>query len=141
MAVATFDCEPDHAARPASRPGAAPVRSLLLVDGALERIDLARACIEGAADPRRHLHSAVLRVRELPAALAQAGDSALVANLADLSEYICRRLGSVGDHAGLATLADMCDLLREIRCAWVTPPLAANIICGAVAAAPDQRRC
>jgi flagellin-specific chaperone FliS len=137
MAFATHDCEPDHVARPASPPGAAPVRSLLLVDGALERIDLARACIEGAADPRRHLHAAVLRVRELPQALAGAGDSALVANLADVSAYICRQLGSVGDHAGLATLADMCDLLREIRCAWVTSPVAANIICGAVAAAPN----
>lgn len=137
MAVATHDCEPDHVAQPASPPGAAPVRSLLLVYGALERIDLARTCIEAAADPRRHLHSAVLRVRELPGALAGTEDAALVANLVDVSEYICRRLVNVDDRAGLATLADMCDLLREIRCAWVTPPGATPILSSAAAATPN----
>jgi len=137
MAFATYDCEPDHVAPPASAPGAAPVRSLLLVYAALERIDLARSCIEGAADPRRHLHCAVARVRALPEALAGSEDSALIANLADVSEYICRRLGSVGDRAGLATLTDMCDLLREICCAWVTGPVAAPILSRAAAAAPN----
>jgi len=115
----------------------APVLSLVLVDEALQCLGRARACIGGAADPARHLRSAVLRIRELPGALAGAADSALVANLADLSEYICRQLGRVGDPTDLSTLADMCDLLREIRCAWVTPPTATAILCGAAAKAPS----
>ena len=116
----------------------APALSLRLVDGALECIDLARACIERAADPRGHLRSAMLRVRKLPCTLAWAADSALLANLADLSEYICRRLYAAGDDADPRGLAEMCDLLHEIRKAWMTVPDSADMMfdnAGAVARA------
>ena len=114
----------------------APVLSLKLVDSALQRIDLARACIERAGDPRGHLHAAMLHVRRLPCTLAWSADSALLANLADLSAYICRRLHAAGDDADPSGLAQMCDLLHEIRRAWMTVPDAGDMMfnnAGAVA--------
>jgi len=133
MPLAPYPREVARSALPPSLAGTAPGLSLMLVEEALERMGLARACIERAADPGCHLLSAARRIRELPSALAGAADSALVANLADVAEYICRRLCSVGDATDLATLADMCDLLREIRCAWVTESAPALILCGAAA--------
>lgn len=106
----------------------APVLSLKLVDSALERIDLARACIGRAGDPREHLHSAMRHVRRLPRALAWAADAQWLANLSDLSEYICRRLDAAGEEADPRTLAQMCDLLHEIRRAWMTAPEAAGMM-------------
>ena len=95
----------------------------LLVDGALERIGLARSCLEGGTDPGRHLRTAVLQIREVGASLeSSCADAAMAANLADLSDYMCRQLGGVEDYAALTTLADVSDLLRELRCAYVTVP-------------------
>jgi flagellin-specific chaperone FliS len=69
------------------------------------------------------------RITRLPATLAPS-DEASIANLADLSAYMCRQLSTVGGSADLETLGRMCDLLREIRCAWVTSPAATPTLCG-----------
>jgi len=114
---------------PAARAGIAPRRpralSLRLVEGARRRLELARQCIEHGGNPRRRVRSAMLRITRFPATLAPT-DEASIANLADLSAYMCRELSTVDGADDLDTLGRMCDLLREIRCAWVTPPGAAS---------------
>jgi len=113
------------------RPNAVPARrhgrslSLRLVEGARRRLEIARDCIEQGGNPRRPVRSAMLRITRLPATLAPT-DEASIANLADLSAYMCRELSSVAGAEDLGTLGRMCDLLREIRCAWVTLPTAAS---------------
>lgn len=103
----------------ASEAGAAPGLSLMLVNGALQCIALARECIEGGRDPRAHLRSAVLRVRELPATLPMASNDPMAVSFGELCEYICRQLATVGSEEGLLSLEDTSDLLREICRAWV----------------------
>jgi flagellin-specific chaperone FliS len=105
--------------------------SLMLVNGALQHLGHARECIERGVEPQRHLRAATLTIRELPALLGLPAGDSLATNFADLSDYMCRQLGAVDGDAGVATLDDMCDLLREIRCAWVTGPAAAPTLCEA----------
>jgi flagellin-specific chaperone FliS len=124
----------DHPALPAQASGLAPVLSLLVVDEALESLALAGICIEDGSDPRPHLLAAMVRVRELPALLPVPPCDPLAVNFAELIGYICRQLSHIAHPAGLSTLADMCDLLREIRCAWVTPRAATAILSGAARA-------
>jgi flagellin-specific chaperone FliS len=118
-------------AQPAASTLGANALSLMLVNGAMQCIDVARECIERGHDPRRHLRSAVLRVRELPAMLGMCTKQPLAVNFADLCEYICRQLNAVGDEGGLPRLDESCDLLREICRAWVTLPTAGVTLAGA----------
>jgi flagellar protein FliS len=117
-------------------PPSAPAAFCLLVDGALERIGLARGCLERGTDPGRHLRTAVLQVREVGASLeSSCADAAMAANLADLSDYMCRQLAGVEDYAARTTLADVSDLLRELRCAYVSVPAVTRSPGAAAAAA------
>ncbi|HVP35034.1 MAG TPA: hypothetical protein VMT09_15520 [Steroidobacteraceae bacterium] len=104
---------------PAAADPAVP-QSLALLEGARQCLMLARGCIDRGVDPHRHLRWAMTRLKKLPAEIAPPGDTEILAILADLTEYMCRELRSVRDAAGLATLERMYDLLREIRCAWLT---------------------
>jgi flagellin-specific chaperone FliS len=121
-----------HSARPrgASARRRASSLSLRLLEGAQRRLELARVCIAPGADPNRRLRGAMRRITRLPATLAPS-DEASIATLAELSAYMCRELSSVAANGNLATLGRMCDLLREIRCAWVTLPPAASTLCDA----------
>jgi flagellin-specific chaperone FliS len=96
--------------------------SLMLVNGAMQCIDVARNCIERGEDPRRPLRSAALRVRELPATLAMPANHPMAVSFTDLCEYINRQLSAIGDERGLPNLEGSCDLLREICRAWMTVP-------------------
>jgi len=118
---------PSAGRRPSAIAARRPGRSLgrRLVEGAHRRLEIARDCIEHGGSPRRPVRSAMLRITRFPATLAPT-DEACIANLADLSAYMCRQLSSVAGAEDLATLGRMCDLLREIRRAWVTPTLAAS---------------
>jgi flagellin-specific chaperone FliS len=128
------DRDLDHAAPLARLSGLAPVLSLLVVDEALASLAWAAICIEDGSDPRPHLLSAMVRVRELPSLLPLPPGDALAANFSDLTSYICRKLSHIADPADLSTLTDMCDLLREIRGAWVTPPATTAILSSAARA-------
>lgn len=126
---------PNSSTHSARRAGAVARRrgsasSLRLVEGAHRRLELARECIERGADPNRRLRGAMRRITRLPATLAPS-DEASIANLADLSAYMCRQLSMVGGSGDLATLGRICDLLREIRCAWVTLAPVASTLCDA----------
>jgi flagellin-specific chaperone FliS len=126
MSVATYS-QPTPAPRATARRFPAPALSLMLADGALLRLGQARGCLERGADPARHLRTAALQIRELPASLPLPAGDALAVNLADVCEYLCRQLAAVDGAAGLTTLADVCDLLGEIRRACLTLPAPARM--------------
>lgn len=67
----------------------------LLMDGALERIEAAREHLVNGEQPERQsqLRSAVLIISELRADLDLPRGGAIAANLDDLYDYMCRRLG------------------------------------------------
>jgi flagellin-specific chaperone FliS len=123
MAIATHTSQAGYAPPAGTAPAAASTPGATLVDGALRGLELARTFIESGSDALPTLRSAMRQIRRLPATLAPRGD-AMTEGLADLSGYMCRRLGAVEDASGLTTLDDICELLREIRCAWVTMPAA-----------------
>lgn len=121
MAVASLSTlRADDRAPEECTPDLAVPLSLTLLEGARACLELARDCISRGEDPRRHLRWAMIRIRKLPAALAPAGDTEILAILADLCEYMCRELRLVQSSTGLGTLERMYDLLREIRGAWVS---------------------
>ncbi len=125
MTVATLSLAGEAQRAPEVRPPeASPSYSLVLVEGARECLDLARQCLRRGDDPRRPLRWAMVRIGKLPEALAPAGDAEIIGCLTDLTEYMCRELGSIRDATGVATLERMYDLLCEIRRAWVIQPLA-----------------
>jgi flagellin-specific chaperone FliS len=122
---------PDLSSRSARRPQArarrfAHVSSLTLVEGARRRLELARDCIEQGSDPGRRLRAAMRRITRLPASLERC-DGEAIAHLAELSAYMCRELSAVCRTGDSATLGRMCDLLREIRTAWVALPPASTL--------------
>jgi flagellin-specific chaperone FliS len=109
---------------PAALQLGASALSVMLISGAMQCIEAARDCVEGGHDPRRHLRSAALRIRELPATLSMPANDPMAVSFADLCDYICRQLSTVGDERGLPSLEGSCDLLREIGRAWMTLPSA-----------------
>jgi flagellin-specific chaperone FliS len=125
--TASAPSSPSAGRPPAAVAARRPGRSLgvRLVEGAHRRLEIARDCIQHGGNPRRPVRSAMLRITRFPATLAPT-DEASIANLADLSAYMCRELSSVAGAEDLSTLGRMCDLLREIRCAWGTPPAAST---------------
>ena len=92
---------------------------LLLLEGALSRITLARACNERAErqDRNRHLERAVAIVGELRASL-DLTQGPLARNLDDLYDFVMRQLllGQLtNDPRGISGAASV---LQEIRLAW-----------------------
>ena len=92
---------------------------LLLLEGALSRITLARACHDRAErqERNRHLERAVEIVGELRASL-DLTQGPLASNLDDLYDFVIRQLmlGQLtADPRGLAGAASV---LQEIRAAW-----------------------
>lgn len=95
---------------------------VLLLDGALERIAMARGAMQhGAmAEKGRLLHKAVEILDELQASLNLEAGGALAANLTDLYDYIARQLMSASLQNSPERLDEAARLLREIRGAWVS---------------------
>ena len=92
---------------------------LLLLEGALSRICLARACNERAErqERNRHLERAVAIVGELRASL-DLTQGPLARNLDDLYDFVMRQLllGQLtNDPRGISGAASV---LQEIRAAW-----------------------
>jgi flagellin-specific chaperone FliS len=93
--------------------------SRALLDGALEQLDAARACMERGESPQREIRRAVLRIRELPATLELPPDETIATSITELCRYMCRQLGTIDGTTASGTIAATCDLLCEIRCAWL----------------------
>ncbi len=120
--------------------GADPHRLvLMLMDGALERLTIARGCIErcGRGDIGRKaqlLSQCVSIIGELRGGLNLQQGGELARNLSDLYEYMTRQLlrANVDNNAGY--IAEVQALLGEIRSAWIA--IGPEVRAGAPSAAP-----
>jgi len=121
-----------HSAR-ANRGGLAAIDpygiTRMLMDGALEHLEAAGERDENG-DPAAAgdlLESAVALIAELRAGLDLHSGGAIAANVDDLYDYMCRRLGAyLADAAdpmnGLAALQEVSHLLDALRSAWAFMP-------------------
>jgi flagellar protein FliS len=104
--------------------GADPHRLvLMLMDGALERIAIARGCIErnGKGDVARKaaaLSQCVSIVGELRGSLDLAAGGELATNLHNLYDYMVRRLLLANANNDAKLLAEVASLLDNVRSAW-----------------------
>lgn len=97
---------------------------VMLMDGALERISAARGCIERGevGEKARLLNRAVSILGELRASLDMKLGGQIAANLAELYDYMCRRLLKAMVDGRIETLDEVSKLLHAIRSAWAELP-------------------
>ncbi len=102
--------------------GADPHRLvLMLMDGALERMAIARGYIERGQIARKAqaLHQCVNIVNELRGSLNLSQGGALAQNLGDLYDYMLRQLLRANVESDLSCVKEVASLMGEIRGAWV----------------------
>jgi flagellar secretion chaperone FliS len=94
---------------------------LMLMDGVMERMAIARACIEqqDIARKAKLLHSCVTLLAELRGSLNIARGGELARNLSELYDYMMRQLmrGNAEDKAEY--IKEVTSLLSEVREAWI----------------------
>lgn len=97
---------------------------VMLIDGALDRIHMARGCIErkDLVEKAKLLNRTVSIVGELRASLDAKAGGQIAANLAELYDYICRRLLKANSESNALILDEVTRLLHEIRSAWLAIP-------------------
>lgn len=97
---------------------------LMLMDGALERITMARGCMQRGEtiEKARLLNRAVLIVGELRNSLDMKSGGEIAANLGELYDYMCRCLLKATSENRVELLDEVSGLMREIRSAWVAIP-------------------
>ena len=111
----------------------------LLMDGALERIEAAREHLVNGEQPERQsqLRSAVMIISELRADLDLPRGGAIAANLDDLYDYMCRRLGACLSHdrrsEGDPDRAGFCDRFPRIAGLYGRETIAERCRAGAAA--------
>jgi flagellar secretion chaperone FliS len=104
--------------------GADPHRLvLMLMDGALERIAIARGCIErnGKGDLARKaaaISQCLSIVGELRGSLDLGAGGELATNLHNLYDYMVRRLLLANVNSDVKPLAEVSSLLDNVRSAW-----------------------
>lgn len=102
--------------------GADPHRLvLMLMDGVLERLAVARACIERGDFARKAqlLHSCTTLIAELRGSLNIKDGGELARNLSDLYEYMARQTLRANAENRPEVIREVTSLLAEIRGAWV----------------------
>jgi flagellar secretion chaperone FliS len=94
---------------------------VMLMDGAIERIVTARGCMQRneTAEKARLINRAVSIIGELRSSLDLRAGGQIAANLAELYDYICRRLLLATTENKVAMLDEVSSLLHEIRGAWL----------------------
>jgi flagellar protein FliS len=111
---------------------------LMLMDGAQQRIQAARGCLERGerAHKAQMLQRALAIIDELRASVDTARGGPLAHNLQELYDYMSRQLIRANVEDRSASLDEVLGLLAEIRSAWVAiAPEPAR----AAAAAPVSR--
>jgi flagellar protein FliS len=110
---------------------------MLLMDGVMERMAIARACIERGdiAKKAKLLHSCVTLLGELRGSLNIQQGGALARNLSELYDYMMRQLLRANLDSNADYIKEVASLLAEVRGAWTaigpevrsisTPPTAA----------------
>ncbi|UPG93492.1 flagellar export chaperone FliS [Luteibacter aegosomatissinici] len=96
----------------------------LLMDGALERIRLAVACIAtgNVASRGEAISKAIEIIGGLQAALNHDIETTLVERLDALYDYMSRRLLFANLHADTLALEEVATLLGQVRDSWVAIP-------------------
>jgi flagellar secretion chaperone FliS len=94
---------------------------VMLLDGAIERIVTARGCMQRneTSEKARLLNRAVSIVGELRNSLDLRNGGQIAANLAELYDYMCRRLLRAQTDNKVEMLDEVSTLLHEIRAAWL----------------------
>ena len=107
--------------------------TLMLMDGALERLNAARGHMErgDTGQKAQLLHRVVSIIAELRGSLDHRQGGPMAHNLDDLYEYMARQLMRANAENRVNLVEEVISLLGEIRSAWVAVPMALR---GAVAA-------
>lgn len=94
---------------------------VMLLDGAVERIATARGCMQRneTAEKARLINRAVSIIGELRNSLDLRNGGQIAANLAELYDYMCRRLLLATAGNKVEMLDEVSSLLHEIRGAWI----------------------
>lgn len=97
---------------------------VMLMDGALERISMARGCMQRGetAEKARLLNRAVSIVAELRGSLDLSAGGQIAANLSELYDYMNRRLLAGLANNQVQALDEVSKLLGDIRGAWIEIP-------------------
>lgn len=102
--------------------GADPHRLvLMLMDGVLERLAIARGCMERGEIARKAqlLHNCTTLIAELRGSLNMKDGAELARNLSDLYEYMARQLVRANAENKPEMIREVTSLLAEVRSAWV----------------------
>jgi flagellar secretion chaperone FliS len=93
---------------------------LMLMNAAMERMAIARGCIDRGDIVRKSsvLHSCVTIMAELRGSLNLAEGGALAQNLDDLYDYMIRQLMLANARSDAGLVMEVSHLLDEIRGAW-----------------------
>jgi flagellar protein FliS len=105
----------------------------LLMDGGLERIRLARACMAtgNVAGKGQAISKAIEIIGGLQSGLNHEVESSLVGRLEALYDYMTRRLLLANVQNDEAILDEVSTLLGQIRESWVAIPAEARQVAGA----------
>jgi len=105
----------------------------MLMDGALERVRLAQACIAtgNVASKGEAISRAIEIVGALQSGLNHEVETPLVAQLDSLYDYMSRRLLHANLHNDSDALDEVTRLLGQVRESWVAIPVEARQVAGA----------
>jgi flagellar protein FliS len=94
---------------------------LMLMNAAVERMSAAQGCIQRGETVRKAklLHNCVNILAELRGSLDHENGGPVAQNLSDLYEYMVRRLLLANAENKVSCIAEVLNLLGEIRSAWV----------------------
>lgn len=94
---------------------------VMLLDGALERIATARGCMQRnrTSEKARLINRAMSIIGELRNSLDLRNGGQIAANLAELYDYMCRRLLLATTENKVEMLDEVNTLLHDIRSAWL----------------------
>lgn len=96
----------------------------MLMEGALEKVATAKGCIErnDLAGKSQQITWAMSIINGLRASLDMESGGAIAVNLDDLYNYMTRRLIDASVQNDAAALAEVIDLMLEIKGAWDVMP-------------------
>jgi len=94
---------------------------LMLMDGVMERLAVARGCIErkDIARKAKLLHSCVTLLTELRGSLNISRGGDLARNLSELYDYMMRQLLRANAQNSIEYIKEVSSLLDEVRGAWM----------------------
>ncbi|MGY6277336.1 flagellar export chaperone FliS [Methylomonas sp. MgM2] len=98
---------------------------VMLFDGALERIAIAKGAIERGdiEEKGQKIGRAIAIIDGLRASLDKQAGGEIAENLDSLYDYMQRRLFDANLQSDIAALFEVADLIKEIKSAWMEIPL------------------